>query len=144
MESSSEPQEAVKNKPQWNVIECAKYHSHKLVTGVNFVWLIESGALSQYKSYLSRYGDFQYEDKMIIRQSYLYNVNPYAGKVVQSGHHSHESGPNGPATWAGPYGPSKYYGILWYVAVIYGMETDRFVSRITIIQVICHHRHFSQ
>ena len=58
------------------------------------------------------------------------------------GQHSHESGPNGPATWAGPYGPSKYYGILWYVAVIYGMETDRFVSRITIIQVICHHRHF--
>ena len=60
------------------------------------------------------------------------------------GQHSHESGPNGPATWAGPYGPSKYYGILWYVAVIYGMETDRFVSRISIIQVICHHRHFSQ
>ena len=23
------------------------------------------------------------------------------------GQHSHESGPNGPATWAGPYGPSK-------------------------------------
>ena len=64
--------------------------------------------------------------------------------MFRVGQHSHESGPNGPATWAGPYGPSKYYGILWYVAVIYGMETDRFVSRITIIQVICHHRHFSQ
>ena len=60
------------------------------------------------------------------------------------GQHSHESGPNGPAKWAGPYGPSKYYGILWYVAVIYGMATDRFVSRITIIQVICQHRHFSR
>ena len=57
--------------------------------------------------------------------------------------HTHESGPNGPATWAGPYGPSKYCGILWYVAVIYGMRTDRNVSGIISIQVI-YHRPFSQ
>ena len=59
------------------------------------------------------------------------------------GQHSHEGGPNGPAMWAGPYGPSKKHGILWYVAVIYGMGTDRFVSGIVIIQVI-YHRPFSQ
>ena len=57
--------------------------------------------------------------------------------------HTHESGPNGPATWAGPYGPSKYCGILWYVTVIYGMGTDRNVSGIISIQVI-YHRPFSQ
>ena len=59
------------------------------------------------------------------------------------GQHSHESGPNGPATWAGPYGPSKWYGILRYAAVIYGIGTDRFVSGVIIIQVIFH-RPFSQ
>ena len=53
------------------------------------------------------------------------------------------------AKWAGHVGraiwTSRYYGILYsIIAVIYGMETDRFVSRITIIQVICHHWHFSQ
>ena len=63
--------------------------------------------------------------------------------VFRVGQHSHESGPNGPAAWAGPYGPSKKYGILWYVAVIYGMGTDRFVSGIVIIQVI-YHRPFSK
>ena len=67
----------VKNKPQWNVTECAKYHGRNLV--INFVWLIEASTLSQYKDRLSRYGDFQYKHKMIIRPSYLY-VNPYAGK----------------------------------------------------------------
>ena len=59
------------------------------------------------------------------------------------GQHSHESGPNGPATWAGPYGPSKWYGTLRYAAVMYGIRTDRFVSGVIIIQVIFH-RPFSQ
>ena len=57
--------------------------------------------------------------------------------------HTHESGPNGLATWPGPYWPSKYCGILWYVAVIYGMRTDKNVSGIISIQVICH-RQLSQ
>ena len=48
--------------------------------------------------------------------------------------HTHESGPNG---------PSKYCGILWYVAVIYGMRTDRNVSGLISIQVM-YHRPFSQ
>ena len=48
--------------------------------------------------------------------------------------HTHESG---------PYGPSKYCGILWYVAVIYGMGTDRNVSGTISTQVI-YHRPFSQ
>ena len=57
--------------------------------------------------------------------------------------HTYESGPNGPDTWTGPYGPSKYCGILWYVAVIYGMRADINVSRIISIHVI-YHRPFSQ
>ena len=48
--------------------------------------------------------------------------------------------PNGPAKWAGPQGPSKQCGILWYVAVIYGMGTNTFVSWIILIQVIYHKR----
>ena len=36
-------------------------------------------ALSQYKICLSRHGDFY---KVVLRPSYLYNVNPYTGKTT--------------------------------------------------------------
>ena len=32
--------------------------------------------------HLSRYGDFHYEDKMVVRLSNLCNGNPYTGKMA--------------------------------------------------------------
>ena len=37
---------------------------------------------SQYKDGLSRYGDFHYKDKTVLRPSYLYDGNPYTGKTI--------------------------------------------------------------
>ena len=39
-------------------------------------------APSQYKDGLSRYGDSHYQDKTVIRRSYLYYDNPYCGQTV--------------------------------------------------------------
>ena len=39
-------------------------------------------APSQYKDGLSRYGDFHYKDKTVVRLSYLYNGNSYTGKTA--------------------------------------------------------------
>ena len=39
-------------------------------------------APSQYKDHLSRYRDSHYEDKTVMRPSYLYKVNSYSGKIV--------------------------------------------------------------
>ena len=36
----------------------------------------------QYKDSLSRYGNFHHKDKMVSRQSYLYNGNPYTGNTT--------------------------------------------------------------
>ena len=35
-----------------------------------------------YKDRLSRYGDFHYKDKTVVKPSYLYNGNPYIGKTA--------------------------------------------------------------
>ena len=50
-----------------------------------FVWNIKlfcTRALFQYKDGLSRYGDFHYKDKTVMRPYYLYNGNTYIGKMV--------------------------------------------------------------
>ena len=39
-------------------------------------------ALFQYKKRLSRYEDFHYKDKTVVRPSYLYNGNSYAGRTA--------------------------------------------------------------
>ena len=39
-------------------------------------------APSLYKDRLSRYGDFHYKDKAVVRPSYIYNGNPYTGKTA--------------------------------------------------------------
>ena len=36
------------------------------------------------KDHLSRYGDFNYKDQKVVRQSYLYNGNSYTGKTASS------------------------------------------------------------
>ena len=41
-----------------------------------------TGALFQYKDRLFRYADSHYKDKTVVRQSYLYSDNPYAGKAA--------------------------------------------------------------
>ena len=40
------------------------------------------GQPSQYKDCLSRYGDFHYKDKTVVRPSYFYNGNSYTGKKI--------------------------------------------------------------
>ena len=39
-------------------------------------------ALSQYKDHFSRYGNFHYKDKTVVRPSYLYNGNSYTSKMA--------------------------------------------------------------
>ena len=36
----------------------------------------------QHKDHLSRAGDFHHSDKAVMRPSYLYNGNPYAGVYI--------------------------------------------------------------
>ena len=47
----------------------------------NMDWII-IWAPSQYKDCLSRYRDFHYKDKLVVRLSYLHNGNPYTGKMA--------------------------------------------------------------
>ena len=39
-------------------------------------------APSQYKDRLSRYEDLHYNNKLVVRPSYLYSGNPYTGKMI--------------------------------------------------------------
>ena len=42
-----------------------------------FYWPLSPG-----KDYLSRYGNFHYKEKTVVRKSYLYNGNPYIVKMA--------------------------------------------------------------
>ena len=41
-----------------------------------------SGTSSQYKDYLSRYGGSHFEEKTVVRPSFLYDENSYTGKTA--------------------------------------------------------------
>ena len=46
--------------------------------------IIPVWVLSQYKEGLSRYRDSHYEDKTVVRPSYIYNWNSYNGKYNET------------------------------------------------------------
>ena len=60
------------------------HHAHDNVTVMagNLITLIVTGALSQCKDSLFRYGDFHYKDKTILRLSYLCNGHYYIGNTT--------------------------------------------------------------
>ena len=47
-----------------------------------FLQKISASLLSQYIDHLFRYGHFHNKDKMVMRQSYIYNGNPYTDKIA--------------------------------------------------------------
>ena len=66
----------------------AGYFSNLACDWLSIVWAYseqerENGprAPSQYRDDLSRYGDFHYKEKMIVRPSFLYNGNPHTAKT---------------------------------------------------------------
>ena len=48
---------------------------------------VTSRALFQYKDHLSMYIDFHYKGRMVMRPSYLYNVNPYTNSRYRDFHY---------------------------------------------------------
>ena len=58
------------------------YDCHDDLILVAWPLLGSTWAPSQYKRRFSRYGNFHYEEKTVVRPSYLYNGNRYAGKMM--------------------------------------------------------------
>ena len=65
---------------------------------------------------LSRYRDFNYVDKMVVRPSSLYNVNPYTGKTTS-------------LYWEGPQGSCSWSGNMSHHQISVNLEMTRDVSR---------------